>query len=398
MNWLKSYLEYNAKQESPEKFQLWAGIAFLAACLGRNVWLDRRAGGVTRYQVFPGQLMIVLVGGSGVVRKTTTLGPVKSFSKYLGIKIVQGKTSAEAFLDELDPHKAGSPHALILEGELSVLLSRATYAEPLIDVLTKLADAEEDFLFNTRGGGKIVIPKPCITMLACTTPTSLGSSMPEKSHGSGFMSRILFVYEKDPNCIEPLTDVEDADINPAEVQRMTLLEQELKEEAKRIKQTVGPFTFTKAGREWFDQFYRGWANSPEGQGEGWPTRRPDHMLRVAMVLTISKQKNLEIDERSLMAADVALKQVESDFHKAFAYIGTTGTRDRERILDALARSGGSASSDKLYPLIYPFFQDIESIKRTLYLLREAGVITFQIEQKGNRMQEVWSLVGGTFKI
>lgn len=392
MSWLSDYLEYTSRQESPERFHLWAGITTCAAILGRRVWLDRRAGGVTRYRIYPGQLMVVLVGDSGRVRKTTALYPAKHFLKLAKVHTIGGKTSPEAFLDQLDPKKTGKgTSALLLESELSVTLSKQTYAESLIDVLTKLADAEDEFVFNTRGGGMIVIPKPCLTMLACTTPVSLGESLPPKAHGTGFLSRVIFVYERTTNRIEDLLDVEDDDIDPIHLKHIQEIENRLTDSIKTYTQLAGPCTFTTQGKAWMRDWYLKWVNSTEGQGEGWPSRRPDHMLRLAIILAITERHTLTLDEGQLIAADRLLRQIEVDLPSVFSYVGTTAARDRERIIEAIRRAGGVITSTALHKQIYHYFPDLLSIQRTMHLLQEAGLVQQHMKTTAQGQTiELWS--------
>jgi len=397
MSWLADYLDYTRKQESPEIFHMWSGIAYIAAALGRNVWLNRRSGGVTRYQIYPGQLMVILTADSGRVRKTTALLQGKQFLKLINKPIISGKASPEAFLRQLDPGQGGKPQAMLIEGELTIFLTKATYAEPLIDVLIKLADAEDELHYNTIGHGHIVIPKPCLTVLSATTPESLGDRLPGGAHGSGFMSRVVFVYAKETDRLDALADVEDTDVTAAELAHTREIELSLQSEIKRLSNLVGPFTFTPDGKEWFVDFYRRWVESPTGQGEGWPSRRPDHTLRVGMVIAASKHLRLELDAKSLIAADRLLYLVEQNFDKAFAYVGTSYAKDRQRIIDFVTLKAGKATTTEVVAALYPYFQDTDILKRALRLLGEAGVLKHNFTSTHPPV-EYWTLAGFTIQI
>jgi len=397
MSWLTDYLAYTQKQESPEQFHMWAGITAIAAALGRNVWMDRRSGGVTRYKVYPGQLMTVLVAGSGRARKSVGLDQVKPFLRRVGKPFIAGKSSPEAFLRQMDPSNIanpGYPQAMLFEGELTVLLTKGNYSEPLIEILTKLADAPDDFPYDTISHGRIVIPKPCLTMLGATTVESLGEGLPSRAHGSGFMSRVIFVYAKTTDRVEDLSDIEDDDVTPAEVAQMRMLRNSLDNGMDRFKLMHGPFTFTKKGREWFRAFYRRWVESPMGQGEGWPTRRPDHMLRVAMVIAAAKGNVLELDEYTLQASDRLIYLIEQDFDKAMAFVGTNYARDRQRIVDFIATKGGKATTIDIVSALYPYFTDPDILKRTIRLLGEVGVLKRTLSPTHPQI-ESWELAGFT---
>lgn len=397
-HWLVSYVEHTKRQESPEAYHIWTGISILAATLGRKVWLARRAGGVTRYSIYPGQLMIILTAGSGLVRKSTAISPAKKFLKSIKKPLISGKTSVEAFLKQMDQASGGEPQAMLLESELTSFLSKATYLDPLVDVLCKLADAEDEFPYTTIAHGKIIIKNPCLTLLSCTTPESLGSRLPPSATGAGLMSRIIFIYAKETNRIEDLSDVEDDDLSPAEVMYSKLVEQRLYDGLRRINSAAGPFTFAPSGREWFKKFYLDWIKSPSGQGEGYPARRPDHLLRVAMCFAAGRDsKILCIDDQSLAFADRILSAAEKDFDKAFAFVGTSYTKDRQRIVDYIAVKGGKVPQSDLLSAMYVYFKDLETLKRTLALLQEAGVLKSELSPK-HPQQLLWSLSGIDFKI
>jgi hypothetical protein len=388
MSWLTDYLTLTKRQESPEVFHMWCGITTLAAALGRRVWMDRRSGGVTRYQIYPGQIWTVLVGGSGRVRKTTAISPTKQLLKSINKRIVSGKSSPEAFLDQLDGPKGGDPNSILIESELTVFISKTTYAEPLIDVLNKLYDYEDTFEFHTRGGGKISIPTPALTLFGATTPENIGERFPPSAHGSGFMSRVIFVFAKVTDRLDSLSDIEDTDVDAKELAETRAAESRLRTELKQISTLAGPFTFTQTGKRWFDNFYRQWVNSPMGQGEGYPARRPDHMLRIAMTIAASKNMRLEVDEGSLKSADALLTLAEAEFDKAFAFVGTQYARDRQRIIDFVASRAGKCKTSDLYAAMYIYFPNSEVLQRTLRLLTEANVLACT--------NGIWSLVGYTF--
>lgn len=397
-HWLVDYVDYTKRQESPEAFHIWTGISIIAAALGRKVWLNRRAGGVTRYVIYPGQVMAILTAGSGLVRKSTAIIPAKRFLKFIGKPIISGKSSVEAFLKQMDPNAQGTPQAMLLESELTSFLSKATYLDPLVEVLCKLADAEDEFPYTTIAHGKILIKDPCLTVLSCTTPENLGSRLPPSATGAGLMSRIIFIYAKETNRVEDLSDVEDTDLTPAEVTQAKLTEQKLFDGIRRINSMAGPYTFSTDGREWFKNFYLSWIKSPSGQGEGYPARRPDHLLRVAMCFAAGKdQHNLQIDSQSLTFANRILTNAEKDFNKAFAFVGTTYTKDRQRIVDYIAARGGNVPHSELLSAMYVYFKDLETLKRTLALLQEAGVLKSSLTQQ-HPQRQLWSLAGIEFKL
>lgn len=397
-SWLKKYIDHTRGQESPITFHIWTGLSILAAAMGRKVWLARRSGGVTRYTVYPGQLMVVLTAGSGVVRKSTAAIPATKLVKFINKPIISGKSSVEAFLKQMDGQAGGSPQAILVESELTNFISKASYLDPLIEVFIKLHDAEDEFVYNTIAHGKIVIKEPCLTLLSCTTPESLGNRLPNSAHGSGFLSRVLFVFANETDRLEDLSDVEDDDLDLDAKKAVEENERLLKAELSKINSMAGPMTFTKEGREWFRKFYKGWVQSPAGKGEGYPTRKPDHLLRVAMCFAASDSQKMSLEPSHLQAAKKVLDLAEKDFDKVFMYVGTNFVKDRQRILDFLAVKAGQATTGEICATLHPFFKDLDTLKRTLMFLAEGGLIREKIDASKQPSVQSWSLCSVSFDL
>lgn len=393
MSWISDYMEYTSKQESPPKFHLWVAIATIGAALGRRVWIERRSDAITRFTVYPGQLAIILVAAPGLIRKSTAVWSAGPFLAAAGIDPVSGKNTPEAFLKLFDPEGNGaSNHVVLWEDELSVFLSKATYNEGMIDILMKLADARERVSFNTITRGKVTLVKPLLSALLATTPSSLAEAIPDRAHSAGFMSRFIFIYESDCDRIDALVDVDDADTPPARQAHMTEVRNRLYVGIKRLQLLKGPFRYTPAGKDWFVDHYTAYKRSVEGRGEGWPSRRFDHLLRVAMCLTAQRQDELVLDEEVLSAADKAIHMAELDFHKAFAQIGSSANAKlREKIVAAALRHGGSITSGELYREVGHLFADKDHLRKTLDLMIEARAIYYHEVRRDDALLQVWSV-------
>lgn len=400
MNWLASYLTHTEKQESPELFHFWVALATLAAVVNRKVSLDRRSHGVTWYKVYPGQLMVTLVSPPGRGKKNTAIGFGRRLMSAAGVKVIKGKGSGEKIIREIAtgiPPMQGSKIttasadaiATIIAPELSVLLSKQTYAESLIDFLTDIYDAEDPFDYMTQTYGTIRLNNPCVTTLFGSTPISIGKSLPEKAQQAGYLSRCVYVYhsgvEKPSN---PLIDLDDSEVTKEEIEMAQALEKALLSDLLEIKKITGTFTYTSCGREWYREWDKKWKEGDFGE-DGWPTRRPDHLLRVAMIIRLAGRGDLTLDADALRAADLALKRIEIDMHKALAYIGTGPlARQQEKIVEVMKKAGGRISTPALLNRIYLFFKDHNEITTTLATLMKADIIAFDGQQNG---VEYWSL-------
>ncbi len=383
MSWIGDYIDYTKEQESPEIFHMWGGIICIASVLNRQVHLPRRSHGVTRYLIYPGQIMAVLVAGSAKSRKSTALEiAIDDFIKPAGVRVISGRSSTEKLLDMLGAapeDKAGRDAiALIKASELANFLSKRTYAEDIAHLLTELFDAK-DFPYNTKGAGEVLLRNPCVTLFAATTPKGLGDSIPAAAQSTGYLSRVLHIYAQGGEKSNALADIDDEDVSPDEVAAKEVLRQDLLKRLFGYRKLAGAFRYSKDGKIWLEDWYRTYMRSDEGQVEGYAGRRLDHMLRVAMVLRVSEFGDMTLDGAALEAADKMLSLIERDFHLCFAQIGqNSSARNQDKIKDIIRRCGGRVGAPMLYRDLLPFFKDILELKSTLSALREAKVIECEV--------------------
>lgn len=394
MGWLDDYLVYTREQESPEEFHLWTGLTILAATLGRKVWLDRRSHGVTRYKIYPGQLMVVLVGPSGTQKTTAVEIGINNFLRKLGsINLIEDKITPEKLLRRLatlgpviPPGGAGrvgpaDAVATIYADELSVFLGRQTYADSMADILIKLYNAKDRQEIDSISGGLIVLQNVCTTIIATTTPIGLGESVSSKAHTTGYTARVHHVYAAKSQKVNPLTDLDDSEIDSDQVQSINKIESTLLDRLKFYQTLKGPCKYSKKGRQWYEQWYREWRKNPESEGEGWPSRRHDHLLRIAILLRVSAFGDLELDEFVLEAADTLLRKVELEHHHAFQYVGQSQiAKLQDKIVATIAANHGKIVGKVLYSRVRRYFDSINELKLALTTLHESGDIDRFVEK------------------
>lgn len=292
----------------------------------------------------------------------------------------------------------------IIAPELSVLISKQIYADSIIDFLTDVADADGDFPYNLSKS-KVLLKNPCITFFAGATPRSIGESIPEKAHSTGFTSRVLHIYhngiERPHNSLvnmrKPSDLVKRRDGSQvtiaSEMKRLETLKASLIVRLEQMKTLQGPYTYTDDGADYFDKWYQTWAASPRGQGEGYPVRRPDHMLRLSVVLRASEDLKQELDRDTLEAADLCLTQIEPGFQHAFAEVGRHAIAPlQDKVIASLRKHGGRASTRQIYGELYRYFHDSQEWKSVMLSLVEAGEIAHSgVQNVGGILQEWWVL-------
>jgi hypothetical protein len=383
-DWLSDYLDYTAHQESPTTYHRWCGITTLAATLGRNVWTDRRAVGVSWYQVYPGQMMMILVGPPAKGHKSTALRLGKRLLDKIGVKVIKGKGSTEKIINEIAIPPPGAilqqtPHAVatLYAPELSVMLSKATYAETMIDFLTDIFDAEDPFSYMTQGRGIVTLRFPCVTLYAAATPASVARSIPITAVETGFASRVLWVWHNGTErAANALTDLDDEDTPQDVINAILATEQRLIDRLRVIKTLRGPFKYDSDARRWMNDWYNKYKQDPSAQGEGWPGRRPDYLLRLSMIFCVAKQDDLVHTKKHLVQANDELYELETKFHYAFAEVGTQQNivKQRDRVLTIVRAANGRISAMDLHRSAHGYFVSLDDLKNCIRDLMETGYI------------------------
>lgn len=390
MGWLDDYLQYTEHQESPTDFHLWTGLTILAATLGRRAWLDRRSHGVTRYRIYPGQLMTVLVGPSGTQKSTATdIGVKNFFNRLENVHVIMDKITPEKILKRLanlGTRLDGTrvvpcdSVALVYADELSVLLNRASYADPMSDIIIKLYNAQSRQEYDSVGGGLIVLRNVCVTILATTTPIGLGESVSSKSHSTGYMARVHHVYGERTQKVNALTDLDDEEVDAVELRRVGEIETSLLARLSDYQKIEGPFRYSKDGKQYFDDYYHEWRRNPRSLEEGWFTRRHDHMLRLAMLFRVSSHGDKTITSNALDQADKALLNIEADHAKAFQCIGQSQhAKLQDRIVAAIVSNGGRISGPLLVSRVRRYIASIQELKDAIAALGDSGDIVRSME-------------------
>lgn len=378
-------------QESPEVHHLWCGLTGVAATLSRNVWLPRISGdGIERYRSYPGQMMTVLVAGPGLTRKSTALGIIQSLLKEANAcRLFVGKITPEALLSKLGSFEDRRAVLTIIADEMSVLLSKQQYAEPMVNLLLKLANALDDDEYETQRF-KIRLLNACLTMLLATTPSSLGLSIPPEAHQHGFMSRVCYVYAERSDKVEPLA-TDPSSVSQEIRAASSALRARLVQGLRDMSRLKGPWEWS--GRKWFIDWYRGYKDSVESEGEGWPSRRAEHLVRLAMCLRVARDLQLDLDEQSLIAADVMLKaHIESNFSRTFAYIGRHANAEQlRRIVSLFPGKNEVLTSDEIYYKTIRYFSDSKALQLAMEALKQAGVLK-HLEIDTTTGDEKWQLI------
>ena len=316
--------------EPPSVYRRWVAISTIAAVLQRKCWLE------WGMEIFYPNLFIVLIG-TPATRKGTALRFGRVFLDTLGINLAADETSRQAIIKAMADGQATittSTGKVIYHSSLTVFSSELTvflgYENlELLSMLCKMFDCEDTYVYDTVKRGRLEIPFVWLNLLGATTPAQLQASVPQGFIGSGFTSRVIFVFASEKGKIV---------IKPTLSSEQESTRQKLLTDLGRIHTMLGEFCTTSA----FDELYTSWRIDAEAkppfkhsQLEYYTQRRPTHLFKLSMIYSASRGDSMEITDVDLAKAIDTLDNVERVMPAVFSGIGSNplaGVQSRMRLM------------------------------------------------------------------
>lgn len=337
-DWLKAFLEYTAELESPINYFRWAGLSTIAGAAQRKIFAETPA-----FTIFP-NLYVVLCGPAGVKKSTAIRMGKRLLKQVPGVNLSSDSPSVAGLIVEFTQitnvaHQSMS--AFI--GEMSTLYENAP--DTMTGFLTAFYDGDDDYIKSTRSSKKEHITKPWLNLIAATTPSWLGDNLSRSAVEGGLVARTLYVYSEEVNLKNPFPEY-----TPA----LRRLESALVNDLIHISTLYGNFGFAggkgAAAWEWYKKWYLDRSRLPavaDNRTSGYFTRKPQHLLRVALLVSLAKRDDLLYTVEDLEVGLALLAALETGMAKTFSSVGgNTFATDLERIASQI-KSGGK--DGMLYP-------------------------------------------------
>jgi len=294
MNFLRQYSKLNEGTEIPGLFAVWCGLASLSCILGRRLWID-----MGTYTIFP-NMYIILVAGSGKCRKSTSIGVAEKLllSVEPSPNILPQKTSPSALIRDIkivnttDENKflSESSEGFVIADELVTFLNKKTY-DDLGSILIQFYDCKKKFVYSTRERGLEILNDVCLGLLGGTTIDWLKLALPIDAIGGGLTSRINFVYV--PKAPPPVPRTQyTSEQKKISAELIRYLQDLL---SLRGEVLLSPEAWKIYEKEYID-FYN---NSPlygDNATAGYASRRGLHLLKLAMLFSVSENTDLIIEK------------------------------------------------------------------------------------------------------
>jgi hypothetical protein len=357
--WLRDYIDLTNGIEPPTVFHFFAGAVAIGAAMTRNVYFPKGAN-----TIYP-NLAVVIVAPSGKCRKTTACNVATSMLQRIGHPVLADKITPEAFIEAF--RDSTSATGLIYAPELAVFLGKQKYQEGMIPMLTALFDCPAVWKSATIMRGEAELRNVAISMLGCSTLDWIQSAIPKDAFGGGFMSRLLFVVQEDTPRRFPLPA-------PLSETKIVELTRQLREFSKR----TGEFRFSDAATKWYTDWYiqRSERNTENRQFAGYFERKPDQLIRLAMILSISGGKESTFDVDTLEYALRILDWLEQYLPSTFDQMQeSTNGADQMALINQLKRRQGGEQHSVLLRLNHRKM-NAQQFRQCMQTLRESGMVEY----------------------
>lgn len=312
-NWLITFNEWSSpRSEAPLSYHFWAGVYTLNSVLRRRVYIPKSIMG--GWEIFP-MSYIIFVAPPGKARKSTTAGYAEDLlSELSAITRAPSAVTVEMMLKILST--APDNALTIFASEFASFVSKSEGV--MYDILTDLFDGKKHYSVGTISRDFEFTEKPCINLLAATTPEWISDNMPESAIGGGFASRVIFVFEE--RVRRRQLYYEELDYKYLDKLRGDLIS-----DLEHISNLEGKFSISTAGKHFMEQWYHGLDKvsneNYNARMAGYYERKVAHVHKLAMAMHLSESDELVLTEEDFKRAIEVFNKLEVKLPKTFQNIG-----------------------------------------------------------------------------
>lgn len=377
-SWIDDVLSECGHVETPRSW-LWWSLCTAISAVSANYHLRALKGAV----LYKPNLYVMLLGESGLGK-----GFGVNLSKLLVQKadctrVIAGRSSIQAIVSELAKQKSNADgkapitdsRGFVVNGELSSAIIADVDA---LSILTDLYDGhynpEWDNLLKVSGREKL--KQPYIVTLFGSSPDHFYDSIPAANIGGGYVARNLIIYEEKRFQNVDLLDIDDNDTSPSDLVNGYLVPK-YSPHLVRISSKGGGMMYNSAARDIFNSWRTEWRENQRKEKTGFFNRVPDHVLKTAMCICLSRyESDLLINSIDMKEA---IKRV-TDLVYANK-IAASGTKEADPIAShtkTIVRLLINASNYELTRKLlasraYPFgLADISTLDKILDTLEQMG--------------------------
>jgi hypothetical protein len=332
MSWLDELLLQTSESETPVSFIKWAGLSAIAAVAKNNVYLDK-----FYYKLYP-NIFVMLIAKSGM-RKSFAVYIAKELVKAIGnTRVITGRNSIQAIIKELastTTNENGKPpntdsSALIASGEFSNLLIEDAQA---LTILTDLYDGHynPEWSNTLKGSGLEKLKNISLTLLGASNQTHFKDRISGIDITGGFIARTLIVLENKKARNNPLTTKPKIKFDIDSLCGRLI----------DISQLRGTFQFDDKGRSSFEKWYEDFCEVERNDDTGTTERMHDHVLKIAMLLSLSEKNDLILTKKDVEAGIDTCLQFTANVKNVTAGVGISDISAKQyKFMQTLVQADG----------------------------------------------------------
>lgn len=316
MNFLEAYKIRTKNSEPNANYHFWCAMTVVSSLLSRKCYIPQGY-----FTIYP-NLYVILVSSKPGMRKSTAMNFAKQIIRAnKTVPLASEASSREALIDLMKENRKTFQMAgkeieyhpvLIAATELKEFFGLG--ADRMESFLTAVWD-EPSFEDKTRKHGRITIPGPYVTMIACCVQDWISTQMRRDVISGGFARRAMFVYADELNCFNPWPvlsqEEEDALV-------------EIYKEADRICKIQGQFFLTQEALKMYSDWYiyhRSNLDRVEKNLEGYFEGKHTLLLKLCMCLSACFSSDKIITTETLQQAMDALDATEQYLPQVFEGVG-----------------------------------------------------------------------------
>jgi hypothetical protein len=321
MDWVSELVAQHDELESPKSFWRWAFISAISAVVKDNIWIERS--GI--FKTYP-NIFVMLHAESGLKKGPPVNAAKKLVNKVGNTRVISGRGSIQGMMKKISEGRS-APGGKVIAGSTaficsSELTSSIVEDKAAIKILTDLFDRSynegdwESLLKDKLES--FTLKSPTITMLSATNEAMSEDFITKAAIQGGYIARTFIIYEKQGSVVNsliyPLKSTPNYDIA---ANYLTLLSKlngafaplAVNEETDIYNREVIKFGrkiyFSETGYiydQWYEDFCQSRKASEVKDETGTLNRFGDAVLKVAMLLSLSKEPALVISPMAMYEA------------------------------------------------------------------------------------------------
>jgi|TARA_Y100000310_G_scaffold69164_1_gene64604 hypothetical protein len=375
-DWLEAYIHFNRNSEAPLSYHVWGGVSAIAAVLERKCFMYWHP-----YRIYPNNY-IVLVGPSGQSRKGDAISTARQMLTGMNIHLIGEDNTQEAIIREMADEESRLIYKDPSSGNMVMHSSVSCLSEELavftgqrnttfLAYLTNWYDSRDLWTRKTKHQGTDEVIGMYFNFICSTAPDWLPGILTQESIGGGFTSRCIFVVEKGKRQTITNPNLK----RPSEKER-----QDLRHDLEIMQTIIGEFKFSEKALARYEDWYQASDDLIAREGNpigpmfnGYWSRRPTHIKKIAMILSASRNSSKVVELSDFDRALDILERTEVAMPQVFSGVGRSRyAEDIDAIIDFI-RDQETVSKQKLLSAFYRNVDDV-SLDAIINILVEMKIV------------------------